>query len=64
MSTELLPSIGIGGNDVIARKQAFMYFNQAADLRDKTKSYLNSKSCWLAMISIRFINLSYLNKVW
>lgn len=49
MSTELLPPIGIpfGGTDVIARKQAFMYFNQAADLRDRTKAYLNSKSCWV-----------------
>jgi len=44
---ELLPTMGMFGNDsVIQRKQAMMFYNQMADARDKTKAYLNSKSIW------------------
>lgn len=46
---ELLPPIGVfGGTDnVIARKQAMMFYNQMADARDTMHKYLNSKSCWV-----------------
>lgn len=44
---ELLPTIGTGTtNNIYSNKQAWMFYNQYADARDKLKSYLNSKSCW------------------
>lgn len=44
---ELLPQIGVFGDNVIQRKQAAMFYNQIADQRDKMNSYLKSKSCWV-----------------
>lgn len=43
---ELLPQIGFSGDNIIARKQAMMFYNQMADARDTMKKYLNSKSVW------------------
>ena len=44
---ELLPPMFGGQQSIIQQKQAMMFYNQMADMRDKAKSYLNSKSCWV-----------------
>lgn len=45
---ELLPNFsGSGiGNGLIGQKQLAMFLNQTLEQRDRTKSYLNSKSIW------------------